>query len=277
MSKELTIKYCKCGCGGVIEWKSHYKNRGFAKYIRGHNPITISLRNKIQEAFEHRKLYQPLLKCYKCKKKITVGSKSGLCKSCSTKLRPKKWRLKLSKAQKRVKKKKRWFCISCNKEISYRAKRCNKCSGIKKRVSHYCPDCGVKIHYQSKRCRKCARVKNWEDVKYRSLILKRRKKSFYEDRISNLIRDNSLNFKFVGNGEIWFGHRNPDFINTNGKKKLIEVYGSFQKKRNYGSIEKYENNRTKHYKKYGFKVMFLNEKQILNKDWKSKCLEVISN
>jgi len=107
---------------------------------------------------------------------------------------------------------------------------------------------------------------------YRKKILRKRKISFYESRIIQLISDFKLPYKFVGNGKIWIGNRNPDFININGEKKVIEVYGRFQKARNYGSSKNYEKNRVKHYKKYGFEAIFLSDKEILNKNWKKVCL-----
>lgn len=114
---------------------------------------------------------------------------------------------------------------------------------------------------------------NKSNIKERiTKILKRKPISYFERKIINLIKHNNLPYKFVGDGSFWLGNRNPDFINTNGEKKLIEVYGSFQKKRNYGSVKKYENHRIQHYKAYGFKVIFINEKQLLNKNWDKLCL-----
>jgi len=34
-------------------------------------------------------------------------------------------------------------------------------------------------------------------------------------------------YRFVGNGEFILGDKNPDFLNVNGQKKLIEVYGDY--------------------------------------------------
>ena len=34
-------------------------------------------------------------------------------------------------------------------------------------------------------------------------------------------------WKFVGNGEVMIGGKFPDFININGQKKIIEVFGDY--------------------------------------------------
>jgi hypothetical protein len=121
------------------------------------------------------------------------------------------------------------------------------------------------------------RNKNTEYTKERlSKLLKRRPISTFEQKILNLINHNNLPYKFVGNGNVWIGNSNPDFININGQKKVIEVYGSFQKSKNYGSSKNYEKLKRKHYKQYGFDVLFLNEKDILTQNWDKRCLSKIS-
>lgn len=50
---------------------------------------------------------------------------------------------------------------------------------------------------------------------------------------SEILLDNVLNnlfpgeYKFVGDGEVIIAGKNPDFININGKKKIIELYGNY--------------------------------------------------
>ena len=52
-------------------------------------------------------------------------------------------------------------------------------------------------------------------------------------------------WKYVGNGKVWFGKKNPDFININGQKKLIEVYGDYWHRNDNPQ------DRIDHFKKYG--------------------------
>ena len=55
-------------------------------------------------------------------------------------------------------------------------------------------------------------------------------------------------WKYVGNFEFWLGGKNPDFLNINGQKKLIEFFGEYWHKKEE------EPSRIKHFKKYGFQL-----------------------
>ena len=48
------------------------------------------------------------------------------------------------------------------------------------------------------------------------------KEIFMMDLLNNLFPDQ---YKYVGDGEVIIGGKNPDFINVNGQKKVIEYYG----------------------------------------------------
>jgi len=82
----------------------------------------------------------------------------------------------------------------------------------------------------------------------------------------------ALPFRYVGNGELWIGKTkklNPDFIECNGKKIIIEVLGDYWHSpllnRNlpeHGDL-KY---RKKHYSKYKWKSIFLWETDLKRDD-----------
>lgn len=65
-------------------------------------------------------------------------------------------------------------------------------------------------------------------------------------------------YQFVGDGNVWIGGKCPDFINTNGQKKLIEVLGDFW----HGPED--VRKRADHFSKYGFKTLVLWEHDIVN-------------
>lgn len=46
-----------------------------------------------------------------------------------------------------------------------------------------------------------------------------------ERQIMEIIKNNNLPFKYVGDGQIIIGNLNPDFIHSEGKRKVIEVFG----------------------------------------------------
>lgn len=65
-------------------------------------------------------------------------------------------------------------------------------------------------------------------------------------------------WKYVGNGQVWIGRRNPDFINVNGKKQVIEVFGVFW--HNEDEVEEL----TAHYKGFGFDCLIIWEYDTYN-------------
>jgi G:T-mismatch repair DNA endonuclease (very short patch repair protein) len=48
-----------------------------------------------------------------------------------------------------------------------------------------------------------------------------------ERRIIELVNEHNLPLRYVGNGEFVINGRNPDFISTDGTKKVIEVFGNY--------------------------------------------------
>jgi len=46
-----------------------------------------------------------------------------------------------------------------------------------------------------------------------------------EKKIIEILNRNKLPFKYVGDGEVIIGYVCPDFIHSNGEKKVIELFG----------------------------------------------------
>jgi len=96
-----------------------------------------------------------------------------------------------------------------------------------------------------------------------------------EQRFIDITKKYNLPYKYVGDGEFILGGKCPDFLNCNGEKKVVEIFGrvfhdpekAFKKipyhQTKKGTIE--------HYEKYGFKCLviwedeFKNKKQILDR------------
>ena len=81
--------------------------------------------------------------------------------------------------------------------------------------------------------------RKWENKKFRekrieSIVksLWRRPTSLEKDMIK-IIKKNNLPYRYVGDGSFLIGYKNPDFININGEKKLIEVGNTFHHNKNY--------------------------------------------
>jgi len=67
-------------------------------------------------------------------------------------------------------------------------------------------------------------------------------------------------WKFVGDGQVWIGHRCPDFINVNGRKQLIELFG------NHWHQTEDEDRRVKHFAKYGFDTLVIWENELSDRE-----------
>ena len=117
---------------------------------------------------------------------------------------------------------------------------------------------------------------NWKNPKIREKNLKNLLKAMFqrptslEKEFIKIIKRYNLPFKYVGDGEIIIGYKNPDFISTNGNKLIIETANRFHHKENYPEI------RQKIFGKYGYQVLVLwakknkneledNEKEIIEK------------
>ena len=107
-------------------------------------------------------------------------------------------------------------------------------------------------------------------IKLRMKGLIKRPTSF-EKKIIDLIKNYNLPFKYVGNGDFIIESKNPDFIDTNGKKQVIETYYSYFKHTDY------EKNRYDIFRKYGYSTLFLTEKDLKDFNWESICLNKINN
>lgn len=91
----------------------------------------------------------------------------------------------------------------------------------------------------------------------------RRKPTIPEKKMMLLIERNGLPYKYTGNGKFWIENRNPDFVNINGEKKLLEVDGCywhncpicFNNKIVFAKGLKTDNHRDLVYKKYNWEII----------------------
>jgi hypothetical protein len=92
--------------------------------------------------------------------------------------------------------------------------------------------------------------------------MRRRSITSLELRFQNIIDENKLPYRFVGNGDFIIDGLNPDFININGEKIAIEVYARFYKELKGRSVEKYKADRISRLSPFGWKIYFFDEKQV---------------
>ena len=154
-------------------------------------------------------------------------------------------------------------CQDCGKQLNgYTAIRCETCMGKAmsgknhpnyKTGKPHCKHCDKELrHYKNKTgsCFDCwlqfESIKTWSvrPTKPEKVIQALLDKHFPKE------------WKYVGNGKVWFGKKNPDFMNVNGQKKLIEVYGDYWHK---GEDPQ---ERINHFKQYGFDTLVI---------WENEC------
>lgn len=116
---------------------------------------------------------------------------------------------KLSKSVKR-----KW-----REDAEYVRKTLAGCSKRENRVEHT---------EKTKKLLRDMALKQWADPKKRQKLLKgfNYRPTRLEKEMMKIITDNLLPYTYVGDGSLWIGRMNPDFIH-NGVKKVIEVYGDY--------------------------------------------------
>ena len=98
----------------------------------------------------------------------------------------------------------------------------------------------------------------------------------FEKECIELFKNNNLALKFVGDfndKNFFIAGKVPDFVATNGKKVIVEVFSDYFKIKQYGSTENYKKGRSELFSKYGWKTLFFNFEEI--KTDPQGCIEII--
>ena len=107
---------------------------------------------------------------------------------------------------------------------------------------------------------KKAAKNRWESEEYIQKLRKAMnlKPNIGEKKLIRLIRDNKLPYKYTGDFNFWVGGKNPDFVNCNGQKKIIELFGEwwhFNKKNIPWKQTEFGTKAI--YSQYGFKTLII--------------------
>lgn len=132
-----------------------------------------------------------------------------------------------------------------------------------------CPQCGGPKsrsykNYPVTLCAKCRGYtgKNWwemsDQIKKRVHQSWHKKPTTPEKIVSQIIKLNNLPYKYVGDGGFILGGYCPDFLNTNGQKKVIEVYGDYWHRNDDPQ------QRIDYFSKFGFKILIIWESELKN-------------
>lgn len=84
-----------------------------------------------------------------------------------------------------------------------------------------------------------------------------------EQKLIKIIQENNFPFKYVGNWEFVLGGKCPDFLNVNGQKLLIELFGNY-----WHTVKARETpeERTNYFKQYGFNTLIIFQNELQNKN-----------
>lgn len=104
----------------------------------------------------------------------------------------------------------------------------------------------------------------WQDPLKKEIMLKKMLKGLMkrptslENKFIKIIRRRKLPYKYVGNGDFILGGKCPDFINTNGLKRCIEIRPKCMTQIwSKCSPEEYVKQRQEHFAKYGWECQVI--------------------
>lgn len=134
-------------------------------------------------------------------------------------------------------------------------------------------------NWQNKEYRENMTIKHkklWENSEYKEKQIKAvlngllKRPTSFEQKICDLCLKYNLPFIYSGNGKFLVGYKNPDF-----KHKylpiLIEVYNDYHHPKDYEEI------RGEHFSKYGYETIFINQQEIMDKNWETICLNKLKD
>lgn len=110
-------------------------------------------------------------------------------------------------------------------------------------------------------------IKRWRTKEYQSRIREARslKPNKVEQKLYNLLKELTFrDYKYVGDLQFFLGGKNPDFMNVNGQKKLIELYGKYWHDPKKFPKRQTPKQRIEYFKKYGFDTLVIEESELKN-------------
>ncbi len=235
------IHYCQCGCGQAIIPKKHHERFGIPKYKTGHG-ISPKKGKTFEEYYGEERGESIRLKLSERQKGHIAWNKDLTVATDE--------RMKRMEEKRRAN---RVYGVAWNKNLTKETDdRVAKLSESLLKISEY----------TSMRMSERNRL-DWQRPEYISKQIKARHtfpnkiEMFLQEYLDKLFPNE---YKYVGSGEIIISNRNPDFININGKKKIIELFGDYWHKE--GEVQE----RINIFKKEGWETLIIWEHELKNLD-----------
>ena len=285
--KDLTL--CKCGCSKEITIKPHHNWYGTPDYIRGHGGHTLEARKK-QSASQKKRYEDP-----KEREKIALATKiacntpemrkkkSEAAKKAFNTPEIRKRRSLISKEwQSRPDMKKKMCAVQkiAQNRPATKLKHSRTATIVNNRLdkrmdqSKFMKDSMQNEQYKQKfiaamnrpevkKKHSLKQIENWNSPEYvqkqmaaRNVSQNNREKEL--EAILHSILPNE--YKFVGDGKVIIAGKCPDFININGQKKIIELFGDYWHK------DDNPEDRMHIFKPFGFDTLVIWEHELKNAD-----------
>lgn len=111
----------------------------------------------------------------------------------------------------------------------------------------------------------------WADPEWKAMMLKKLRSAFQkkpntlEQELITLFAENEMPYEFAGDGKIVINGLIPDFINVNGEKKVIELFGEYWHGRQDIKWHQTELGRMMAYNSVGFDCLIIWDKELKDK------------
>ena len=122
---------------------------------------------------------------------------------------------------------------------------------------------------ESKQLMSEAHKEQWKDPKFADMMAKaqNRRPNGPELQLQSVLDKHSPGeWKYTGDGTFWIEGKNPDFMNVNGKKQVIEIFGYHWHDPYYFPNRLSEEELIAHYKGYGFDCLVFWEYDVYNEE-----------
>ncbi len=242
--KDKLIKYCECGCGQIVT--------GGNRYIRFH-----SFRDsRIQSMLARRGSKKGVETLRKSKRGLfdpSVRAK-GLAVQMANLEKLKEDRTRAGKlgGTKTKESGVGWFGMSKSQRHEATLKGIDTCRRL---------EIGVFNPKHERGWNEKHREKHIQAI-FKGLKLR---PNASERKLSEIIRDNNFPFVYVGDGKVVIERFCPDFIDDNGSKRIIEVFGDYWHR--LPEVMKRDEKRLETFRKYGFKTLVIWESELKNEEY----------